>query len=437
MNIKDWLGEDNQIGIDIWEHKYRCQNETHDEWLDRVSGGNKKLRALIEETGFLFGGRALSNRGTTKKGSMFNCYSSGYAPDDIEGLMQLNTNLALTYKAQGGQGLSLSKIRPKGTPIGKEFKSDGIVPFMEIFNATTASISQGGARKGALMMSIDIRHKEAETFITIKTNEDKITKANLSLEIDDEFMAAVDKYYETGEEVVLHEHRWYNEHLVEYDVIPIKLYKLMMETVHKWAEPGCIFTNKFRNYNLMEFDDDYQIATCNPCGEQPMPKNFSCNLGSLNLSKFVVNPYQKNSYFDWTRFNDAVDIAVEALDTIIDENLERHALKEQAENSANYRNIGLGAMGYSNMLFKLGLKYGSPEAIHFTDTLFKTMFESALKASNRLAIEKGAFPKCKPKLIVESEIIKNANIKPYLLESIKTYGLRNCSLLSIAPNGSN
>ena len=167
-----------------------------------------------------------------------------------------------------------------------------------------------------------------------------------------------------------------------------------------------------------------------------MPKNFSCNLGSINLSKFVVNPYQKNSYFDWTRFSDAVDIAVEALDTIIDENLDRHALKEQAENSANYRNIGLGAMGYSNMLFKLGLKYGSPEAIHFTDTLFRTMFESALKASNRLAIEKGAFPKCKPELIIESEIIKNANIKPYLLESIKTYGLRNCSLLSIAPNGS-
>jgi ribonucleoside-diphosphate reductase alpha chain len=264
LNIKEWLGEDNQIGIDIWEHKYRYQNETHDEWLDRVSGGNEKLRALIKETGFLFGGRALSNRGTTKKGSMFNCYSSGYAPDDIEGLMQLNSNLALTYKAQGGQGLSLSKIRPKGTPIGKEFKSDGIVPFMEIFNATTASISQGGARKGALMMSLDIRHKEAETFITIKTNEDKITKANLSLEIDDEFMTAVDKYYETGEEIVLHEHRWYNNHLVEYDVIPIKLYKLMMETVHKWAEPGCIFTNKFRNYNLMEFDDDYQIETCNP-----------------------------------------------------------------------------------------------------------------------------------------------------------------------------
>lgn len=255
------------MSYDIWENKYRHNGESFDEWLDRVSGKNEELKKLIAERKFLFGGRALSNRRTDKKGSMFNCYSSGYAPDDIEGLMQLNTNLALTYKAQGGQGLSLSKIRPKGTPIGSEFTSDGIVPFMEIFNATTSSISQGGARKGALMMSLDIRHKEAETFITIKTNEDKITKANLSLEIDNEFMEAVDKYYQTGEEVVLHESRSYNGHLVEYDVIPIKLYKLMIETVHEWAEPGCIFTDRFRNYNLMEYDDDYQIETCNPCGK--------------------------------------------------------------------------------------------------------------------------------------------------------------------------
>lgn len=259
----EWLNG-NQLAYDIWEKKYRYNNESFDEWLYRVSGGEAALRELIYEGKFLYGGRALSNRGTTKKGSMFNCYSSGYAPDDIEGLMQLNTNLALTYKAQGGQGLSLSKIRPKGAPIGKEFTSDGIVPFMEIFNATTSSISQGGARKGALMISLDIRHKEAETFITIKKNEDKITKANLSLEIDDEFMEAVDQYYKTGEEVVLHESREYNGHIVEYDVVPIKLYKLMIDTVYDWAEPGCIFTERFRNYNLMEYDDNYQIETCNP-----------------------------------------------------------------------------------------------------------------------------------------------------------------------------
>ena len=434
MELKEWLG-DNQLSLDIWKNKYCNNNENFNSWKHRVSGNNKELEDLIESKKFLFGGRALANRGTNKKGSMFNCYSSGYAPDNIEGLMQLNTNLALTYKAQGGQGLSLTKVRPKGTPIGDEFTSDGIVPFMEMFNTTTSSISQGGARKGALMMSIDIRHKEAPTFITIKTNEDKITKANLSLEIDDEFMEAVDKYYQTGEEVVLHEYRWYDNHLVEYDVVPIKLYKLMIKTVYDWGEPGCIFTNRFRNYNLMEFDTDYEIATCNPCGEQPLPKNFSCNLGSLNLSEFVVYPYTKNAYFDWDNFIEAVYIAVEALDDIIDENIERHALKEQAENSRNYRNIGLGVMGYANMLFKLRLTYGSEEAIEFTHALFDCMLNTALRKSALLAEKKGAFPKCKKEEILKSQIIVNHAVEP-VKEAIEKYGLRNCSLISIAPTGS-
>ena len=430
----EWLDK-NQLSYDIWDKKYRYNNETFDQWLDRISGGNNELRRLIESKKFLFGGRALANRGTNKKGSMFNCYSSGYAPDDIEGLMQLNTNLALTYKAQGGQGLSLTKVRPKGTPIGDEFTSDGIVPFMEMFNTTTSSISQGGARKGALMMSIDIRHKEAPTFITIKTNEDKITKANLSLEIDDEFMEAVDKYYQTGEEVVLHEYRWYDNHLVEYDVVPIKLHKLMIKTVYDWGEPGCIFTNRFRNYNLMEFDNDYEIATCNPCGEQPLPKNFSCNLGSLNLSEFVAYPYTRNAYFDWNEFYNAIDIAVEALDTIIDENLDRHALKEQSKNSKNYRNIGLGVMGYANLLFKLGLTYGSKEAIQFTTVLFRNMMHEALLVDIDLAIDEGAFPLCKHDKITKSKLI-NKILSPSNIEAIEEYGLRNCSLISIAPTGS-
>lgn len=434
MELKEWLG-DNQLSLDIWKNKYCNNNENFNLWKHRVSGNNKELEDLIESKKFLFGGRALANRGTNKKGSMFNCYSSGYAPDNIEGLMQLNTNLALTYKAQGGQGLSLTKVRPKGTPIGDEFTSDGIVPFMEMFNTTTSSISQGGARKGALMMSIDIRHKEAPTFITIKTNEDKITKANLSLEIDDEFMEAVDTYYQTGEEVVLHEYRWYDNHLVEYDVVPIKLYKLMIKTVYDWGEPGCIFTNRFRNYNLMEFDTDYEIATCNPCGEQPLPKNFSCNLGSLNLSEFVVYPYTKKAYFDWDNFIEAVYIAVEALDDIIDENIERHALKEQAENSRNYRNIGLGVMGYANMLFKLRLTYGSEEAIEFTDVLFSHMLNAALYESALLAKKKGAFPKCKKEEILKSQIIVNHACES-VKEIIEKYGLRNCSLISIAPTGS-
>ena len=266
MEIKEWLGENNTLGYDIFTKKYLLPNESLEEWFDRVSNGNEDLKQALKDKKFLFGGRALANRGSSRSGSMFNCYSSGYAPDDVKGLMELNKNIALTYKSQGGQGLSLSKLRPKGTPIGTEYKSDGIVPFMEIFNTTTASISQGGARKGALMMSIDISHKEAETFITIKNDLDKITKANLSLEIDDKFMTIVsnsykdDKYYKDTIK------REYEGHQVEYEICPRQLYELMIKNAYDYAEPGCIFTNQFRNYNLMEFVDGYEIVTSNPCG---------------------------------------------------------------------------------------------------------------------------------------------------------------------------
>lgn len=262
--VEQWLGNDNKLGVDIWNKKYRYNEENFQSWLERVSNGDKELKRLILNKKFLFGGRALSNRNTDGKSSYFNCYSSGYCPDDFKEILNVNSKLGLTYKSQGGQGVSLSKLRPKGTSIGKRYESDGIIPFLELFNKTTEITSQGGSRKGALLVSLDIRHKESEDFIKIKSSENNINKTNLSLEIDDEFMQAVKRYYENGEEIILHEKRNYSGHTIEYDITPIKLYKLMMRTVYDWAEPGCLFTNRFRNYNLMEFDDDYQIETCNP-----------------------------------------------------------------------------------------------------------------------------------------------------------------------------
>lgn len=266
MTIEEWLGEDNILGIDIWKNKYRENDESFDEWLDRVSGGNYELKMLILDQKFLFGGRTLSNRGTNKKGSFSNCYSRGFVEDNLEDLMQANTDIAKTFKAQGGQGISLSKIRPRGCDINNgQFKSDGIIPFMEIYNRTTQSISQGGSRKGALIMSLDIWHKEAEDFIKIKSeNAERINKANLSLEIDDDFMECVHDYYVHGLERVVKVEKEYEGNKIEYEVTPIKLYKLMMQKAYDWAEPGCIFTDRFRNYNLMQFCDDYQIETCNP-----------------------------------------------------------------------------------------------------------------------------------------------------------------------------
>lgn len=434
MTVNEWLGKNNTIGLDIWKNKYQWNNETFDEWLDRVSGGDIELRKLIAERKIMLGGRTLANRGTDNKASFFNCYSSGYVEDDYNNIMETAKNIGLTFKAQGGQGISLTKLRPKGAPIGKEYTSDGIVPFMKIFNEVTAGTSQGGARKGALMLSIDARHKEAETFIRIKSQEGLIEKANLSLEIDDEFMNAVEKYYETGETITLHEKRNYSGHVVEYDVVPIEIFKALVDNCYDWADPAALFVNRFRNYNLMQYDDDYQIETSNPCGEQPLPKNGACCLSSINLSEFICKPYTKDAYIDTEELVKAVKVGIRTLDKLIDENYYKHPLKEQQEQSFNYRNIGLGCFGYATALMKLGLKYGSDEATEWTDSVFGLIFRAAVIESNRLAKELGPFPKYKD-CVWDSDIIKY-HFPQEEIDQMREYGLRNCSLISIAPTGS-
>lgn len=437
MTVQEWLGKDNKLGIDIWERKYRFNEESFDEFVDRLSNGRQELARLIIQKKFLFGGRTTANRNTGKKASMMNCYSRGFIKDSLDDIMQANTDIAMTFKTQGGQGLSLSKLRPRGCGINHgQFESDGIIPFMELYNRTTESISQGGSRKGALLIGLDIWHKEAEDFIKIKSEEGRIQKANLSLEIDDEFMECVKKYYETGEVITKHIVRDYDGNKVEYDVTPISLYKLMMEKAYDWAEPGCIFTNRFRNYNLMEFCDDYNIEICNPCGEQPLGKNSACDLGSINLSEFVIDPFTDNVRFDFDDFAIAIEEGIRALDEIIDENENNHALKEQKEMSLNYRNVGLGVMGMWDMLCKMNMTYGSEESLNFIDDLMGFMFRKAVIASSKLAKEKGAFPKYTSN-VLKSKIIKEHFTDDDLrLLEIDKYGLRNCSLLSIAPTGS-
>lgn len=432
----EWL-EKNELSYTIWDRKYRFNNESFDEWLNRVSGGDERLQKLIFEKKFMFGGRITANRGTGKNATMMNCYSRGFVDDSLEDIMQASTDIAMTFKAQGGQGLSLSKLRPKGAPINKgQFKSDGIVPFMELFNRTTESISQGGSRKGALLMSLDIWHKEAEEFIKIKSEEGRIQKANLSLEIDDDFMSVVENYYRTGERKIIDVEKEYEGNKIRYEVDPVGLYKLMMEKAWDWGEPGCIFTNRFRNYNLMEYVDSYSIETCNPCGEQPLAKNSACDLGSINLSEFVKRQFTDSAYFDSEEFVEAVHIGIKALDRIIDENQGNHALHEQEEMSLNYRNVGLGIMGLYDALVKLNIRYGSEESVNFVNNIMALMFRAAVIESCILAKEHGPFP------MYDDSVLQSKILRKHFTEDeidsigLREYGLRNCSLLSIAPAGS-
>lgn len=434
MTVQEWLGEDNKLGIDIVTNKY-LHGQTFDEFIERISNGNEELKRIILEKKYLHGGRTLSNYNTGNGASTSNCYSSGYCPDDTAGILDLNKRIGLTYKAQGGQGLSLSKIRPKGCKIRRGgYETDGIIPFMKLFDTTTASISQGGSRKGALMMSLDCWHKEIRDFITIKTDTNLINKANLSVEVDNRFMEAVKTYYNTGEKITIKVTFDFDGGSAEYDVQPIEIYKLLCKTAHEYGEPGVIYTDRFRNFNLMEYDDDYQIVTGNPCGEQPLPKDGACNLGSINLSEFVLNPYTEDAAFAFEDFKKTVRIAIRALDEVLDYGANLHALPEQREMAKNYRNIGLGIMGLGSMLFKMGIRYGSDSSLRMVNFIGNAMFRTAVETSVELAREKGTFPKYKD-VVFDSQIMQ-AHFTCSEIKEMKKYGLRNCSLLSVAPSGS-
>lgn len=407
----EWLDK-NQLSYDIWDKKYRVNNESFDQWLDRVSGKDGDIRRLIKEKKFLFGGRTLANRGTDK-GSYSNCYSHGFIEDSLDGIMDAAKNIAMTFKAQGGQGLSLSKIRPKGALIGGKFKSDGIVPFMEIFNTVTESVSQGGSRKGALLMSLDINHPEAETFMTIKSDLKKINKANLSMEVDDGFM----------------------NHVLAENVEANRKFNLLCEQACKYAEPGVIYTNRFRNYNLMEKVDEYQIETCNPCGEQPLPKHGACNLASINLSAYVLNPYTQDVTFNYDALTHDMYNIVRAMDDVLEENLPNHALPEQREMAEKYRNVGIGVMGIHDMFIKFGFKYGGKQSVVLLADIMGIIFRSAVYASVDLASQRGSCPGYDSK-IWDSKIIQTVFEKEQIDIFKNVNILRNCSLISVAPCGS-
>lgn len=429
MTVKEWLN-DNQLSIDIWNKKYRWNNESLEDWFKRVSGNNSNIAKLIREKKFLFGGRTLSNRGTDKQGSFSNCYSHGFVKDSLDDIMNTAYDIAMTFKAQGGQGISLSKIRPKGALIHNQFKSDGIIPFMEIFNTVTESISQGGSRKGALLMSLDIWHPEAASFITVKSDLNKINKANLSVEIDDEFMEAVRNGI-----TEVHRTFEYEGNTFDYTVNPVALFDLVCTNACKYAEPGVLFTNRLRNYNLMEYVDGYKIETCNPCSEQPLPKHGACNLCSINLSEYVLNSFTDKAFIDEENLSKDIFTIVKAMDDVLEENLNNHALKEQRDMAYNYRNIGIGIMGLADALIKMSLRYGSEEARKFTRDIMRFIFRQAVYASSNLAEERGNFPGYN-KAVWDSEIIGHAFTDKEIYEFKKKDKLRNCSLLSIAPTGS-
>lgn len=433
MTIQEWLGVNNTLGIDIWEKKYRNGNETFDEWLDRVSGGKADVRKLIVEKKFLPGGRVLANRGVVdedgkkRKLTYSNCYVIAPPEDNIESIFECATKLARTYSYGGGCGVDLSKLSPRGAKINNAAKSTtGAVSFMELYNLTTSLIGQSG-RRGALMLSLSCDHPDLEEFIEIKSDLDKINKANLSIRVTDGFMQAVkdDSMHtlsflreETGE-------------VIEKEVRAKDVFRKLCELNWRVAEPGILYWDRINNWNLLSEDPNFEYAGVNPCAEEPLPAGGSCCLGSLNLSAFV----SEDGEFCYSDFTKAVGIAVKAMNHILDEGLALHPLKEQYTSVGNWRQIGVGIMGLADMLIKMGIRYGSEEAVDICDNIGSIMANSALHASAELAAIDGAYPMFSYDYISKSNFYSHNACSSNTRIAVEAYGLRNSQLLTIAPTG--
>jgi ribonucleoside-diphosphate reductase alpha chain len=428
------IWEMDELQQSIWSNKYQYKGESFDNWINRVSGGNEKIGQLIRDRKFLFAGRILANRGLPKDGinvTYSNCYVLQPPQDNIESIFDTAKYIARTFSYGGGVGIDISNLRPKGAKVHNAAKTTtGAVSFMDLYSMATGLIGQKG-RRGALMISMDVNHPDIEDFIDIKTDLDRVTKANISVRINDEFMDAVlnKTMYEckfivnSGQEVITKE---------------VDAHKLFMKLItNNWdyAEPGILFWDKIENNHLLSADKEFKYAGVNPCAEEPLPAGGSCLLGSINLSEFVTEPFTQHATFDNDKFKECVRDCVVGLNEVLEEGLPLHPLEQQKESVSKYRQIGLGVMGIADMLIKLGIRYGSDEAVKLCEELSNMMLNEAVKQSALLAKEYVPFEKYNEEVIFNSKFFIN-NISDEVKELVREYGLRNSQLLTIPPTGS-
>ena len=426
MLVEQWLGKDNTLGIDIWNRKYRKGEETFDQWLDRVSNNNSDVRQAIIDKKFIPGGRILSNRGIKNTRVTYsNCYVVTPPEDSLESIYESRTKLARTYSYGGGCGIDISNLAPAGAKVHNQAeKTSGAVSFMEGYSMTTEEIGQNG-RRGALMISLDCHHPDLMDFIDIKTKEGKVTKANISVRVTDDFMRAV----ENDEDWVMSFTRKETGDTITKVEKARVIFDKLCENNWNWAEPGILFWDNICNYNLLSNNKDFKYAGTNPCAEEPLPAGGSCLLSSINLSAFV----NEDGKFDFVDFFRVVDLGVTYLNEVLEEGLMLHPLQEQRDSVAKWRQIGLGVMGVADMLIKMHLRYDSDEAIEHCRDVSMGMANHAMYVSARIASHEGMYPGCTAN--IESTSFFKANADTLTRNVVERYGMANSQLLTIAPTG--
>ena len=375
----------------------------------------------LENFKFVPGGRIMHGAGrediTT---TLNNCYVVGIKDDSIKSIYDCVIQEAMTYKYGGGCGHDLSVLRPGGDEIlGTGGNSCGPVGFMNLFSENTNTIAQHG-RRGANMQTLRVDHPDIEKFIEIKTGDvDMVKYSNISVLLTDEFMDAV----QSDSDFDLH---WGGK---KYSTVKAKdLWMKIIEHAHSSAEPGLLFWDTMTKYHNAEYCSP--LVSTNPCAEQPLPDGGCCNLGALNLERFV----DQDGNFDFDGFKETTAVGARFLDNVIDYNLDRHALEEQKQNAKNDRRVGLGILGLGDMLVKMGIQYDSDEALETIGKIMEIHRDTAYETSAELAKEKGQFPNFDWDGYSQSLFVQDLPKK--LQNKIKKNGIRNCTLTTVAPTGS-
>ena len=390
--------------------------------------------------------------------SLSNCFVIGLdgQADSYGGIIRIDEEQVQLMKRRGGVGHDLSHIRPKGSPVkNSALTSTGLVPFMERYSNSTREVAQDG-RRGALMLSVSIKHPDAESFIDAKMTEGKVTGANVSVKIDDAFMqAAIDntpytQQYPTDSD----------NPMASKEIDANGLWKKIVHNAWKSAEPGVLFWDTILRESVPDCYADlgFRTVSTNPCGEIPLCPYDSCRLLAINLYSYVVNPFTPEAYFDFDLFKKHVRIAMRMMDDIIDLELEkieqimakiasdpeseevkgteRHLWEKIYKKSGMGRRTGVGITAEGDMLAAMGLRYGTQEATDFAVEVQKTVALQAYGSSVQMAKERGAFE------VFDAEREKNnpfilrlKEADPQLYEDMKTYGRRNIACLTIAPTG--
>lgn len=390
--------------------------------------------------------------------SLSNCFVIGIdgAADSYGGIIRIDEEQVQLMKRRGGVGHDLSHIRPKGSPVkNSALTSTGLVPFMERYSNSTREVAQDG-RRGALMLSVSIKHPDSEAFIDAKMTEGKVTGANVSVKLDDAFMQAAVNGTPYKQQYPVDS----DQPVFTKGIDASALWKKIVHNAWKSAEPGVLFWDTIIRESVPDCYADlgYRTVSTNPCGEIPLCPYDSCRLLAINLYSYVVNPYTKEAYFDFDLFKKHVALAPRIMDDIIDLELEKiekiiakidsdpeseevkeaekHLWEKIYKKSGQGRRTGVGITAEGDMLAAMGLRYGTEEATEFSEQVHKTIALEAYRSSVNMAKERGAFA------IYDSEREKNnpfinrlKEADPELYEEMKKYGRRNIACLTIAPTG--